>query len=318
MLSKLAATIVLAIVTLGGVVAEAQPGNPYECRVSEVPTSWAFGSPPGTISQHSAIFGDSGQDSIDLQFRSEERKAISALGLILEYEDATGEIIDRIPVVAGASSSPVSVPPNVLTPDGVWKDALPQGGFVTLTAVKNGVRTGRCPVRAKVTFAKIRFADGSTRTFSADHWGLGPVPMMIPTPSESTTELPVEPPVAMLAKLKISSSGSVVGVLPEEAGNSRLADWIRARIGRWQFHPALLDGKPVDSELSVLFLIYAKGMTTFPETSPVPQPVTLIRFVWSDALESQTAAPDRLTALYGSLTEGSIATYPLKNFIMAQ
>jgi hypothetical protein len=315
MLSKLAATIVLAVVTLWSAVVQAQPATPYECRVSGIPTSWAFGNPPGTISQHSAIFGDSGQDSIDLQFRSEERKPISTLGLILEYEDARGEIIDRIPVIAGASSSPVSVPPNVLTPNGVWKGVLTQGGSVTLTAIKNGVRTGRCPVRAKVTFAKIKFADGSTRTFSANHWRLDAVPTMIPTSPESTAELPIEPPVAMLAKVKINASGSVVSVVPEEAGNPRLADWIHARIASWRFHPALLDGKPVDSELSVLFLIYAKGMTSFPDINPVSQPVTLIRFVWSDALAPQTIAPDKLTALYGSLIEGSIATYPFKNFV---
>jgi len=130
---------------------------------------------------------------------------------------------------------------------------------------------------------------------------------LIPTLPETIPELPVQPPVSLLAKLKISATGDVLDVVPEEPKNLKLVDWIRDRMRQnWKFHPALLNGKSTDSELTVLFLIYARGMIKFAETKPMLHPITVIHFFWSHDLFAQVSAMDRWTVTYGALHEGTI------------
>jgi hypothetical protein len=117
--------------------------------------------------------------------------------------------------------------------------------------------------------------------------------------------LPVQPPVSLFAKVRISASGDIVDLVPDTNSDARLAGWLRDVMGKdWKFHPATLNGQPIESELNVLFQINAKGMTEFVENHPILKPVTLIRFVWTRDVSSSDAG-DRLMAMYGVLTEGS-------------
>jgi len=72
---------------------------------------------------------------------------------------------------------------------------------------------------------------------------------------------------------KLSSDQNQVSPLP---------GWIREWfIGKWNFHPALLNGKPTQSEMNVLLQFYFERTpaSAFPENQPSPTPVTLIRIV---------------------------------------
>jgi hypothetical protein len=287
----------------------------YDCHIADLPTSWAFDDHPGVVVAHSAMFGELGQTAIDLHFRSTETSPIQSIALVLEYTDAGQETIDRVPIFAAVKPAMAKTPLNVLAPADAWRTALLPGDSATMSAVTNGIRTGHCPVRAQVTFASVQFTDGSVRIYSSPEWRLGPIPTLIPTLPEVIPDLPVEAPASLLAKLTINASGEVLDVAPAEPADPKLVDWIRSRMGPdWKFHPALLDGKPTDSELNVLFLIHAKGMTKFPETRPVLHPVTLIRFLWSHDLSPQTSATDKLMVMYGFLQEGSAPDYPFKGF----
>ena len=289
---------------------ESSVASPYDCRAMGVPTSWAFDNPPGLIEAHNAIFTDAGDTTVELVFRNDGTSPLLSLAMVMEYVDAQEEVIDRIPIVAAVKPGIREVPPNVLSPADAWKRALPPGEAVRLVGTRDGIRTGQCPVRARVTFASVRFPDGTTRTFSSPGWRLPATPKQVPILPEAIPEFPAQPPTSVLAKLKISASGDVIDVVSEEAVDHKVVDWIRDRMRDWKFHPALVGGKPADSELTTLFLIHAKGMGKFSEERPVLQPVTLIQFIWSRDL-SQTAATDRWTVMYGWLTEGSVTHYPM-------
>ena len=292
---------------MSGGLAQEQKAAPYDCRVANLPTVWAFDNPPGTIERNNAAFGESGRAWLDFQFRNRESTSIQALTLIVEYADKEDEIIDRVPFVGTVTQGITDSLPFVLSPSQAWKNALSPGDSARMERVSDGIRTGRCPVRARVTFASLRFTDGTLRTFSSPQWQSGPVPTLIPTLPETIPELPVQPPVSLLAKLKISAMGDVLDVVSEEPESLKLLGWIRDRMRQdWKFHPARLKGKSTDSELTVLFLIHSKGMIKFVESKPVLQPITLIQFYWSHDLFGQVNAMDRWTVTYGALQEGSI------------
>ena len=122
---------------------------------------------------------------------------------------------------------------------------------------------------------------------------------------ENVPDLPVQPPVSLLATVKISASGEVLDVIADDRADSSLVTWVRELMQKgWKFHPAILNGQPIESELHTLFQIYAKGTTRFVERDPVLKPVTLIRLLWTrDAYH--TNEPNRLTVMYGVLTEST-------------
>ncbi len=287
----------------------------YDCRVDNLPTAWSFVDPPGTIYAHHAQFGKLGQTSIDMRFRNGGVVPIQSLAFVVEYADANHRIIDRVPIVAGADAGVGERPPNVLSPANIWKSALGPSDSALITIVANGIRTGDCPVRAEVTFARLHLNDGTVQTLSSPGWQLDPIPMIIPPVSRTTKPLPVQPPASLLAKLRISARGDVVGVVPDEPADPNLVNWIRPFMEQnWKFHPGLLNGRPVDSELPVLFLIYSKGMTEFPDIKPVLEPITAIRFVWGRDLSARASTDDELEVMYGILPEGSRLGLSLDEF----
>jgi len=307
---------VTSVLAHGQIGATNTQRSAYDCHVDNLPTSWRFDDPPGTIEAHHVRFGELGQTSIDLRFRNGQAIPIQALALVVDYLDAKARIIDRVPLVAAVNSTSGGKPPHLLSPANTWKNALSQNDSEVIVAVADGIRTGICPARAEVTFAHVQSNNGSVQTFSSPGWRLGPTPAMIPATSRTAPRLPVDAPASLLAKLKINASGEVIDVAPEESADPKLVEWVRGQMGRnWKFHPALLNGRPTDSELSIEFLIYAKGMTEFPDVKPLMQPITVIRFIWSHDLFPQGSAVDRLAVVYGSLLEGSIPSLSFEEFV---
>jgi len=297
----------------------AQPAsqqNPFQCHVTHLPTSWEFYSPPGAIENNNAQFADIGDATLDLRFRNSEAAPIQALSLVVEYIDADEKVIVRVPMFAQVNPAVAKIPPNQFKPADAWGSPLAPGDAGLMVGDELGMRTGRCPVRARVTFARVHFADGSVRTYSSPDWRLGPSPYMVPRLPDTVPELPVQAPVSLLAKIKIGASGTVLDVVAEEPADPRLVGWIRDRIMQdWKFHPALLNGNPGDSELTALFLINAKGMTKFVESKPILRPITLIRFVWAHDLSAQMSGADRLTVMYGLWPEGTILDLQFQNLL---
>lgn len=283
--------------------------GPYECRGTDIPTSWAFDNPPGLIERNNAIFTDVGRTTVDFVFRNRETSPLQSLALVMEYIDAQDEVIDSLTIVATVKPGIQEAPPNILSPSDAWKSALLPGNSARMVGVKDGIRTGRCPVRALITFATIRFLDGTKRVLQSPGWQLPAIPKQVPRLPDTIPEFPAELPATVLARLRISASGGVIGVVSEETVNPSVVAWIRGRMEDWKFHSALVDGKPADSEFTTLFLIHAKGMVKFSEEKPILQPVTLIQFIWSRDLFQQTAARDRWTVMYGLLEEGTVPDY---------
>ena len=273
---------------------------PFRCGPVQIPTTWAFDNAPGSIENNDAFFTPAGSDTIQLLFRNTQPADVKALQLVVEYIDARGELVTRVPMYAHVDLSIAHVPTNVLKPANSWGAPLENGQAGRMVGQNISLRTGYCPVRARVTFARMQFDDGSSRTYSNSEWRLDASPAIIPV-LRDVPPLPVDPPGWLLAKVRIGASGDITDLVPEENSDARLVGWIRDVMAKnWKFHPAILNGHSIESELDVLFQINAKGVTEFTEKPPILRPVTLIRFVWTSG-----DAGGRLMAMYGILPEGS-------------
>jgi len=248
---------------------------PYYCGQSDLPTSWKFDNSPLQIAKHAVAFTEDGVSTPGLTLRNRTPRPIVAVAMILDYLDNEDRIIDRVPVAAATDEARSTLrlpfhPVHTFS----WTALLPED-TTTLNALNDGIRTGMCPQRAEVTFLWLRFGDGSSSTFSAPEWRLGPVPQFIPPFPEKLTQV-ITPPMEILASVKVDSSGLVRDVTPESGQQmpGELAAWLK---DKWKFHPALLSGKPTESELRVLVEFHAVRAPGFPDGQPITAPVTLIR-----------------------------------------
>jgi hypothetical protein len=286
----------------------AQHADVYACSATQIPTSWTFSDLHGRIEVHNISYVEQGRSVTDFHFRNQTTLPIEALGLVLEYFDAEDHVIDRIPISAGTGSSleHFELPFAVEGREG-WRQPILPGIARIVGGVKDGVRTGNCPVRAQVSFAKVMFGDGTSRTYSSPGWRVDAVPRSIPRLPDDVPPLPVLPPVSLIAELKINAAGKVVDVVSHDSDRDDLLSWVRDRMEQdWSFYPALIDGHPTDSVMTVLFVINGRGMRKPQYPKPLSGPVTFIQYFSARDLFPGTAAPDRWTVVYGSLEEGSV------------
>lgn len=246
--------------------------SPYYCRVVGLPTAWGFDNAPGEIERNSVVFTPDGTSWTTLSFRNRAALPLEALALIMEYYDAQGKTIDAIPVVIGTvkGKKGFQIP---FHPTGVFDWATPvlPGSDVSVGTEHDATRTAVCPASAKVTFFRARYSDGSVKMLSSPGWRLDPVPSFIPAlPKAASADL--KAPEELRVTLNISTAGQVTDISPESPA------WIQSWIMQdWKFYPALLDGKPTESKLRVLFQIHAERTATFPEHEQELRPVKLVR-----------------------------------------
>lgn len=294
--------------------------RPYYCYARDLPTSWAFEPPPLLIEQHEVYFFETGRTLVSLRFRNTGKLSIQALALILSYVDERGEAIDEVPV-AGVTKmppegfdSPFPVSLSELHLAGVQdrehrEHALRPRGSARVAGSRDGTRTGNCPARAKVTFLRLQFTDGTARTYSSPGWHLGPIPRRIPEVPTTFRPLSVNRPSSIVARVKIGASGDVADVVPDNSNNHpEVLRWIRDFMKQeWKFHPAVLGGTPVDSQLTVLFRFPAGATLEFPEVEPILSPVTLIQFFRRHDLHPNDYTGSDLVVMYGQADEGTLA-----------
>lgn len=156
-----------------------------------------------------------------------------------------------------------------------------------------------------VTFATIRLADGTVQTFSAAGWHIGPMPHLIPMLPASYPGVQVTPPLTIIGEISIERNGHVKRVDFEDADrNPEVLAWIRNQIEQlWDFHPALLDGRPQESVMNVLFRFPADATMEIPQTdrpSTMDQPLSVIQFFHS------SDGNRKFLVMYGTLSEDRI------------
>jgi hypothetical protein len=112
-----------------------------------------------------------------------------------------------------------------------------------------------------------------------------------PVLKSGTLEIPVT--------LKISIGGDVIGVSQSSGGDLGALAWAVDQMKRWKFHPALVDGQPKDSELSVDFVFHGNPEPNLAAISPAT-PSVLIQF-----FPSRRDPQSHCVEAFAQLTESS-------------
>lgn len=235
---------------------------------------------------------------------------ISAIAVVLHYMDDSKRSIDDVPIIAVAEgASNITLPPFPSEAVLRWDAAVSSGDVAPMAAVKNGVRTGICPTRAEITYASIRFSDGTTRTYSRSGWKLGPAPRKVPW-FPIALESFVAIPFTLLIQLEIDERGEVVGVADHD-GWAQIPTWLPAYFKQnWKFYPSLNNGQATSSKMVILFRVHRGGNPECYEPEPFLQPLTLIQLLPRSEVSPYHNSAAAFLVTYGELQEGTVMLAP--------
>jgi len=154
-----------------------------------------------------------------------------------------------------------------------WRNTLAPRNEAVVSGVYDGVRTGICPVRAKVTFLRVAFDDHVPAEFSSPGWEVRPIPRAIPPVPETIAHL--NPPASVRTEVTIGSSGTVEELVGVGSEKTEAISWLREYLTQnWKFYPALRDGIAVTYK-SRLVVSFSTNRGVAPEAE-LESPVMLI------------------------------------------
>lgn len=281
------------------------PPDPYYCLVEPLPTSWGLENPPAEIEQNGFVSGDPGTSSGSFYLRNLGPASVQSLSVVMEYLSKDGAVIDRVPYAAVVKEEQQSFhPPFPVQLVYAWESALLPGESARIQGMKNGVRIAGCPAQARVTVLMIQYSNGAAQDLFMPGWRLGPVPRR----KEASVDFPpgvVTAPLALWAKLRISSEGRVQQVVVKDQGHAEgLGELIKEMfMQKWEFHPSLLNGQPTDSELEVFIRFHAARSLSFPAEMDTLAPATLVDFF------PDPPFPGRWSVTYGGLSGTSVVPW---------
>lgn len=270
------------------------------CQADQIRTTWGFKGSPLDVERNSITFSEPGTSYPELVIRNVGGQPFDAIGMIIEYRDDQGHVIDRIPILGGTGETELSfrVPFPVEPVSNPWTGALMPGETALVKGVKNGVLTRTCPSTAIVTFLRTQ-SRGSVNTFAENPWQLGPTPKTLPF----VTMLPQalsQGDINILGDIDIDTSGRVLDFRSEDQEHPAIVSWIRDEMkAHWKFNPALVNGQPTGAKLPVMMRIGKDKSGVSHGTLSKNSPVTLISLFPS--LEN----PGKFEVFFGNLSSGS-------------
>jgi|ERR1700722_7551389 len=291
--------ISLLLLGLAAIASVAVARDHYYCHTDDMPVSWKSISEPGKIVHSSAVFLELGTAVPALDVQNKQTVALTNLDLVIAYLDEKGNVVDTATIGGAAAGFENAMPaPFPLENKETWKGPLEPGETARVQGMSNGNRTVTCPVSGQITFVMARFWGGAIQQYGSTGWRVPPLPRIVPELDSAcpvlksgTLEIPVT--------LKISIGGDVIGVSQSSSGDLGVLAWAVDQLKRWKFHPALVDGQPKDSELSVDFVFHGSPEPNLATISPTT-PSVLIQF-----FPSRRDPQSHCVEAFAQLTESS-------------
>lgn len=261
--------------------AAGEPGSEksYYCRVQQMPISWGTRGQPVEIVHSDAVFTELGTTWPALDVKNTQASPITNLALVMEYLDGQQHKATTAAIAVAAAGYEKQAPvPFSVESISTWKEPLDPGKIARVSGTYDSVRTITCPEAARITFAMVRYRNGTVQRYAAEGWSVPPLPKFVPEiigpcPAVQTN------PTQVRAKVHLSASGNVIGISGPLAtkDNPDQVAWIATQLEKWTFQPLLIDGHPREDDLEVEFVLYGEPEPNLAAIT-LASPATLIVF----------------------------------------
>ena len=175
-------------------------------------------------------------------------RAIQDISLVVEYLDPSGTPILTMPfrAVVGRLTDNLAVEvANVYR----MRTAFPPNSFRSIQGTSSTVISS-CPARAKVTFIRVVFDDGSVLEDAREEWHQDSAPECVSRPFDGAPLfIDDKSRIGYGLRVFISSAGTVSSIESVDGNPTAVSSPLVKFLRAWKFQPAMRQGKPIDTEL---------------------------------------------------------------------
>jgi hypothetical protein len=270
------------------------------CNSDNVPTKWGIGSPPVSIELLQVALNEWGRAVSTIKFRNLQPTPVSGLALLVNVYDDEGHLIESLPIVGSTGKAQLKPPFPYEVVASNWKDPLQTGEEGILQGIKDSILTTKCPATASVTWAMLQGVNGKIQTSTSPGWRVGPSPRFVPELDNKIANFNPTVPSYSVVKARLNSDGNVASVSyvsGDASTASNLRNWL---VSKWSFHPALVNGNTVPSEIDILIRVHESRTPTFPILEGISGSTALVD------LFPSASDPAHWEVRYGQLLEDSV------------
>jgi hypothetical protein len=228
--------------------------------------------------QHGAFYSDQDSETYaEIHFTHGFSQGIRVITLVVDYIGPTSE---KLATIAFRSM------PKGVYPGENWKvhadntketsEPIHSGQSINLVGLAF-TAVAVCPARARVSYVNLEFTDGSHFVRAAKDWTFPPTIRRAPY---YASEPPPRDAIDSCARLnvRLDSSGKYESLRPLQDAPTSISSYAARQLAKWIFYPALKNGHPVRSEITVLFCLSRQEQFHFMRPEQAPVPTTMIQF----------------------------------------
>jgi len=183
-------------------------------------------------------------------------KPITRILIVAEFLDEKDQAMISIPFYAATNQELLKDPSPFHLLSRGWIDiAVGAGQSIVLSGFTYEVTT-RCPVKAQVSLVEISFSDGTKLQHQLGHPEVEPS-IEQARPLDLAT-FPGQKPFQGDFKVTFAPDGQISEISSSQSDEIR--NWFRSQLSKWCFVPKFRDGRPVSSELTLVFRLNGEAL----------------------------------------------------------
>lgn len=246
-----------------------------------MPIAAALGGIPIRLDQGRFTSSGEGDMSFDVTVTNVSASSVTQLFIVLEYLDARDESLGQISLVGAANygNSDHNWQVHAEYLDTSFSTPLLPGETKLLHGIFTGV-WAVCPSRARLTFLGVLFSNNTRRSWKAPNWKLNPILNFFSDDLTLKIDHPMNSPYYVRARATIDERGRIRQLNPLGDTIPAQTEALLSQLNEWRFFPAIREGQPIVSEMTIVFQFLPDGAMHIPiDVEPLGPPVLLVKAI---------------------------------------
>jgi len=249
------------------------------CAAAQIPIEISLAGVPLRMTDGHFSSSAEGPSYADFVATNVSSLPIEEASFVLDYLDQSGNSLGKISFVENQRQAKNPWHIHAEHRGDSFARSLDVGAMRLINGTSSSLLSG-CPTRARLIFLGVLFSDNSTQSWALPNWDLGPILNYFSSSFEIRPLGSTNTATILRMQAKIDERGQVFQLDPLSGTKVEDVRELFPQITKWSFFPALQDGIPTRSQITLEIQFLPSAATHIPAvTDSAANPVLLIKAV---------------------------------------
>lgn len=249
------------------------------CAVAQIPIEISLAGVPLRMTDGHFSSSAEGPSYADFVVTNVSSLPIEEASFVLDYLDQSGNSLGKISFVESQRRAKNPWHIHAEHRGDSFARSLDVGATRLINGTSSSLLSG-CPTRARLIFLGVSFSDNTTQSWALPNWNLGPILNYFSSSFEIRPLGSTNTATILRMQVKIDERGQVFQLDPLSGTKVEDVRELFPQITKWSFFPALQDGIPTRSQITLEIQFLPSAATHIPAVvDSAANPVILIKAV---------------------------------------